>query len=708
MSTDKFGELDQAIADIFKESRQAPIKAKPSLADFDHETLADMFNDSGPVSSNPEPSPSRVDHRGLAEIFGEPTRAPIDRPPLDIDQSPHLFGEPGHGKTATHYTAERAPPPVPGSVQPNRAESLLDKIRYIFTPKADARPHAPPAAAERAPWQDAKRPLTESPLGFEPDSLLFRSADRLGERQQARDDVADAFWDQTDETSQTGQTAPPSLADIISSVSTDIHPPVPATDDHTGSQSATDDEAPAAEAAATRNSEDSWQQLESLLTERSLSRSPNALPLSSRRETSRQVQQPDEPEREADTAPADAESHDLATALDDASPAIPTEATPYSPQAQDVAPDERCTVPSDDAETANISADSLADIESTPRQQSSSSPAELPLGSSTEQISPSTNREADTTGVAIPDPANDPVAAADDVPDAPLDDDQNASKELHEAALLPSDVPPLQVTPETGTSALANEPDPIDSVAEIAAAILSSNAESVDRKQREPQASAPPLQRDPSTTRSSDPINALPAIRPYQFQVAAMQPYQSPPLRITVRPTGPSRDVEGERTHDVHSARLDRTEPVKNTTAIHPLAQTQIPPPSQTKSLQAENPDAVSIAISDPAPPEGRFLQQQTGEQLDDPAAGTTTTATDPTIAPLADGTPEFEEKSLLSELDLESAIRLRWVMRDIRANRMGMSPASESDLAALAELGLVEIRGELPYLTASGARELN
>ena len=66
------------------------------------------------------------------------------------------------------------------------------------------------------------------------------------------------------------------------------------------------------------------------------------------------------------------------------------------------------------------------------------------------------------------------------------------------------------------------------------------------------------------------------------------------------------------------------------------------------------------------------------------------------------------QAKSLLAELDLDTAIRLRWVMRDIRGKRTAISPAGENDLAALVELGLVEMREELPSLTALGLLALD
>src|SRR4051812_9041996 len=61
------------------------------------------------------------------------------------------------------------------------------------------------------------------------------------------------------------------------------------------------------------------------------------------------------------------------------------------------------------------------------------------------------------------------------------------------------------------------------------------------------------------------------------------------------------------------------------------------------------------------------------------------------------------QAKSLLAGLDLDTAIRLRWVMRDIRAKRTKLSPVSENDLAALVDLGFVEMREELPRLTGLG-----
>jgi hypothetical protein len=66
------------------------------------------------------------------------------------------------------------------------------------------------------------------------------------------------------------------------------------------------------------------------------------------------------------------------------------------------------------------------------------------------------------------------------------------------------------------------------------------------------------------------------------------------------------------------------------------------------------------------------------------------------------------QAKSLLAGLDLDTAIRLRWAMRDIRGKRTKLSPVNENDLAALIDLGFVEMREEQPRLTALGVLTLD
>jgi hypothetical protein len=55
------------------------------------------------------------------------------------------------------------------------------------------------------------------------------------------------------------------------------------------------------------------------------------------------------------------------------------------------------------------------------------------------------------------------------------------------------------------------------------------------------------------------------------------------------------------------------------------------------------------------------------------------------------------------AHLGPERAIALRWALRDIKAKRLKLSPVSPGDLNILAELGLVEMRDDMPVLTNAG-----
>lgn len=57
----------------------------------------------------------------------------------------------------------------------------------------------------------------------------------------------------------------------------------------------------------------------------------------------------------------------------------------------------------------------------------------------------------------------------------------------------------------------------------------------------------------------------------------------------------------------------------------------------------------------------------------------------------------------LAGKVGRERAIELRWVLRDIKGNRLKWSPASEEDLKTLIEFDLVEMKNGLPQLTVAG-----
>ena len=61
------------------------------------------------------------------------------------------------------------------------------------------------------------------------------------------------------------------------------------------------------------------------------------------------------------------------------------------------------------------------------------------------------------------------------------------------------------------------------------------------------------------------------------------------------------------------------------------------------------------------------------------------------------------DRETSLAQVSLERAIPLRWALRDIKAKRLKLSPVSETDLAALIEPGLIEMRKDGPVLTQAG-----
>ena len=66
------------------------------------------------------------------------------------------------------------------------------------------------------------------------------------------------------------------------------------------------------------------------------------------------------------------------------------------------------------------------------------------------------------------------------------------------------------------------------------------------------------------------------------------------------------------------------------------------------------------------------------------------------------------QPRSVLDGLSLDTAIRLRWALRDLKAGRAEFSPVSQNDLTALIELGLIEIRDDVPQLTNEGHRAID
>jgi hypothetical protein len=61
------------------------------------------------------------------------------------------------------------------------------------------------------------------------------------------------------------------------------------------------------------------------------------------------------------------------------------------------------------------------------------------------------------------------------------------------------------------------------------------------------------------------------------------------------------------------------------------------------------------------------------------------------------------DDSSPFVQFDLDRAIGLRWTLRDIKAKRLKMLPVNATDLSTLIDLGLVEMRDDVPVLTNAG-----
>ena len=72
------------------------------------------------------------------------------------------------------------------------------------------------------------------------------------------------------------------------------------------------------------------------------------------------------------------------------------------------------------------------------------------------------------------------------------------------------------------------------------------------------------------------------------------------------------------------------------------------------------------------------------------------------------EATTANQARSLLTCVDLDTAIHIRWALRDIKAKRTKLTPVSPGDFKTLIEMGLVEMDDEAPRLTNEGHQALD
>jgi len=198
------------------------------------------------------------------------------------------------------------------------------------------------------------------------------------------------------------------------------------------------------------------------------------------------------------------------------------------------------------------------------------------------------------------------------------------------------------------------------------------------------------------------PVKSVGAAGPTEAEGARPQQHISSLLAalrvLTAKPSPPILEKEASRStlaSQPGNARLSVE------TIAYPTESALAP---QTKSLLTEMNAPVSTDAKSSAP---IFEKECSRPPVSDQQTDVAPTAKAAAVAPPADTesavTRAQQAKALLDGLDLNTAIHLRWVMRDIRSKRTKFSPVSANDLTALMDLGLVEMREELPRLTGLG-----
>ena len=66
------------------------------------------------------------------------------------------------------------------------------------------------------------------------------------------------------------------------------------------------------------------------------------------------------------------------------------------------------------------------------------------------------------------------------------------------------------------------------------------------------------------------------------------------------------------------------------------------------------------------------------------------------------------EPKKGLASVGLDNAIRLRWALRDIKGNRLKLTPVDPNDMRTLIDMGFVEMINDEPVVTATGLQQID
>ena len=115
-------------------------------------------------------------------------------------------------------------------------------------------------------------------------------------------------------------------------------------------------------------------------------------------------------------------------------------------------------------------------------------------------------------------------------------------------------------------------------------------------------------------------------------------------------------------------------------------------------------------ADAKPAPSIDRPVAEEAASEaaVSEPAGEERSDRVDDTPPLASQGSMVEQTKSPWAGLELDTAIHLRWTLRDIKAKRTRLMPVSPNDLKTLIETGLVEMRDEAPMLTNEAHQALD
>jgi hypothetical protein len=776
MSTDKIQALEEALAEVFSEPYliSTNTNTEQSSPVFDHAALAGIFSEPLPFSTSTTPSPPSFDHQALAEMFSEPPLVSIDPQPspLSFDtwsSSPPLFGQLDNGEPEAKAVAV-APSTNAESARPQRAESLLAKLRNVFSIKAeppsssiekDSSPPsltaqklelmanailaASPIDTESVRPQQTKSPLTElSPListnselpslNLEQEPWPPRLSGQPGNVRPAASDAA--------ATSPAGSESarPTSLLAETSSLISTTEPSPPMIEENSSQPTVAgrlDNVDPGVKAATPADTENARpEKAKSLLTElRTLISASTEPPPSVEKQPSRLTLSGRvgnvEPVAKTHSPPTDAESARAQQARSlQIEPLGATSTTEPSPPIFEKEPSR----PILSGRLDNVEPAEKTDVESAQPQTPNSSRTELPplISANTKPPPPISETEPSQPVLAAQQDNLAANAAPTDAESAGARQAKSFPAELAPLISIDTETSSVIREKETSRPTLAGQPDNVEPAAEIVAAASPIEMESARPQRAKSLLAEPPPLISTDTKPSPPDVETEPSpptlsgqldnVGPAASTVAAVPPTNAEstrPQRATSLPAelpptistnakSPLPILEKDLSRPTLPSQLNDLEPAAKTVSVAPLTDAQSTLPTQAKPLQAEKLLPVSTNAKPSSLSEEAPSRPSVYSRLDNVQSAVRAVAVSP--PPTTDGavTRAQQAKSLLAELDLDTAIRLRWVMRDIRGKRTAISPAGENDLATLIDLGLVEMREKLPSLTALGLLELD